>query len=98
MARKVCTTTQGDSVCCVAAQRGALGRVFTFTTRSGSRRCGQCDLITKRNGQPGFRFRFHKSAECGIVGGCAALAGAAGGGTLALPQQGQQSFLPTFGF
>lgn len=80
MARKVCQTMAGDSVCCMAAQRGLLGRPMTFTTRNGARRCGQCDVVPSmsRNpmkaGKPVFRFRFHSNAMCGIgPSGCAAL-------------------------
>lgn len=93
MARR-CTTVPGYGVCCRAAQQGMLGQVFRFATARGER-CGECTPITRRNGRPGFRFRFHRSAECGIgPGGCPALAsmaggGGGGGGMLALPPPGQ---------
>lgn len=92
MARKVCTTTAGDSPCCVAAQRGLLGRPMTFTTRTGAVRCGQCDVVPSmsRNpmkaGKPVFRFRFHTNAMCNIgPRGCAALQGMTGAGGIAAP-------------
>ena len=85
MSKRVCTTQSGESVCCVAASRGLLGRPITFTTRSGARRCGECNVVPSQSrshpGKPVFQFRFHKSAECGIVGsGCAALAQLQNGG------------------
>lgn len=83
MARR-CTTVPGYGFCCAAAQQNALGRPVRMTTGRGQR-CVQCDQITKRNGQPGFRFRFHKNSQCGIgPGGCPALAGGQGG-VLGLP-------------
>lgn len=90
MARR-CTTVPGYGTCCAAAQQGALGRPFKLTTRTGSQRCAQCDPITKRNGAPGFRFRWHKSSQCGIgPSGCPALAGQGpSGGQLSIPQFGQ---------
>lgn len=84
MARR-CTTVPGFGTCCAAAQQGALGRPFTVGAQ-GRQRCAQCDVITKRNGQPGFRFRWHKSSQCGIVSGCPALTQGGGqGGMLQLP-------------
>lgn len=89
MAVKKCTTVAGTSPCCAAAQRGLLGKVFTFTDSRGNVRCGECNTIqstSKRHaGALVFQFRFHKSAECGIgPRGCAALlqggATATGGG------------------
>lgn len=81
MSRKVCTTQAGDSVCCVAAQRGLLGKPITFTTRTGAQRCGQCDVVPSQSrnpaktGKPVFQFRFHSNSQCGIgPRGCAALA------------------------
>lgn len=72
-------------MCCMAAQRGLLGRPMTFTTRNGTQRCGQCDVVPSmsRNpmkaGRPVFRFRFHSNAMCGIgPRGCAALVGGMG--------------------
>lgn len=88
MARR-CTTVPGYGVCCSAAQQGILNQPFKMTTSNGHQRCAQCNQITKRNGQPGFQFRWHKNAQCGIgPGGCPALAGGGpqgGGGTLQLP-------------
>ena len=83
MARR-CTTVPGYGTCCAAAQQGALGRPFRVGA-AGRERCAQCDVITKRNGQQGFRFRWHKSAQCGIVSGCPALAQGGQGGMLQLP-------------
>jgi hypothetical protein len=61
------------------AQAGQLGQPVPIRGHNGSMRCGECNVITKRNGAPGFQFRFHKNAVCGIgPGGCPALA--AGGG------------------
>jgi hypothetical protein len=97
MPRKVCQTVQGDSVCCQAAQQGLLGRPITFTTRTGARRCGQCDVVPSQSrdprkaGRPVFRFRFHANSQCGIgPRGCAALAqmGVGGGGGMQLPGGG----------
>jgi hypothetical protein len=52
---------------------------------NGKVRCGQCDIITKRNGAPGFKFRFHKGSACGLgPSGCPSLGGGAQG-TLSLP-------------
>lgn len=79
MARRVCTTVQGDSVCCQAANQGLLGRAITFTTRSGARRCGVCRAIPststnpRKRGRTVFQFRFAPNTACGIVSGCAAL-------------------------
>lgn len=91
MARR-CTTVPGYGFCCAAAQQGQLNRPVRMQTGRGQR-CVECTQITKRNGRPGFRFRFHKSQECGIgPGGCPALGGqggqlpmaGAGGGTLVI--------------
>lgn len=82
-----CTTVPGFGACCRAAQAGLLGQPFRINTARGQR-CMQCDIITKRNGSPGFRARFHKSVQCGIgPGGCPALAqaGPGGGQMLQLP-------------
>lgn len=89
MARR-CTTVPGFGACCRAAQQGLLNRPFQMQTAHGQR-CAECAQITRRNGRPGFRFRFHKNAECGIgPGGCPFLGGAgvpgAPGGTLVLGQ------------
>ena len=104
MSRKVCTTTQGDSTCCVAAQRGLLGQPITLTLRSGSQRCGVCTVrasTSKRHpGAPVFQFRWIKSSTPGCnartSAACAALAqmGAAtaapaASGLAALPFLGQ---------
>lgn len=79
MARK-CTCTHIDpnqATCCRAAAAGRLGQPFVLQTPRGTR-CAQCDQIQKRNGQPGFRFRFAKSQNCGLgAGGCRALTGGA---------------------
>lgn len=89
MARR-CTTVPGYGVCCAAAQQNILGQPFKFTTAGGHLRCGQCNQITRRNGQPGFQFRFHKNAQCGIgPGGCPALAnGQQVGGLITQNQSG----------
>jgi hypothetical protein len=85
MARR-CTTVPGYGTCCAAAQAGRLGQPFRVGP-AGRERCAQCDQITKVNGQPGFRFRWHKSAQCGIVSGCPALAQMGGQGpALQIPQ------------
>jgi hypothetical protein len=77
--RKVCTTTAGDSTCCIAAQQNMLNQAVRVTMRNGRVRCGECTVIQKRNGSPGFRFRWRKSNLCGIgPSGCAALAGISG--------------------
>lgn len=74
MARR-CTTVPGFGFCCAAAQAGQVGR----PVRTRNNRCAQCDVITKRNGAQGFRFRFLKSSVCGLgPGGCPALAGPGG--------------------
>jgi hypothetical protein len=59
---------------------------MTFTTRTGSTRCGQCDVVAsmstnpQKRGKPVFRFRFHTNAMCNIgPRGCAALATMGGG-------------------
>jgi hypothetical protein len=103
MARKVCTTTQGLSVCCQAAQAGLLGRPVTFTTRSGAQRCGVCSTHPststnpKKRGRTVFQFRFTSNANCGITSGCPYLPGAMGGTTGGmLPMQGG-TFLPSPG-
>ena len=86
MARK-CTCTHIDpnqSTCCRAAAAGRLGQTFQLQTRTGVR-CARCDVITKRSGAPGFRFRFvHDPANCPSAT-CAALAGQRTG----LPAGGQ---------
>lgn len=66
-------------MCCRAAQRGILGQPFTMTVK-GVKRCAECNEITKRNGQPGFQFRWHKGQECGIQSGCQYLGNQGGGG------------------
>jgi len=84
MARRVCTTAPGLSVCCQAAQMGLLGRPVTFTTRSGAQRCGVCSTHPsqsrdpRKRGRTVFQFRFAPNMACGITSGCPALAG---GGT-----------------
>jgi len=96
MARKVCQTVPGDSVCCQAAQQGLLGRPITFTTRSGARRCGVCNVRPsmstdpRKRGMPVFVFRFARNMACGIgPSGCAALGQLSGGqGQMALPAPG----------
>jgi hypothetical protein len=98
MSRRVCSTVAGDSVCCTAAQRGLLNRVFTFTTRSGRTMCGECSTRQSTSkhhpGRLVFQFRFHKNAECGIgPRGCAALANMQGGGAAAPGGGGIGSFL-----
>lgn len=73
MARR-CTTVPGFGACCRAAQAGQLNQPIPIPTPHGTR-CGECTVIRKRNGSPGFKFRFHKNAQCGIgPGGCPALA------------------------
>jgi len=73
MARR-CTTVPGYGACCAAAQAGNLNRPIRIPTAHGER-CGQCTVIQKRKGGQGFRFRFLKSASCGMgPGGCPALA------------------------
>jgi hypothetical protein len=90
--KRVCTTQPGVSVCCTAATQGMLNKPFRFTDRSGHERCAQCDVVASqskrpgRAGQPVFRFRFHKSQECGIIRGCPALA--QGQGAITGPQGG----------
>jgi hypothetical protein len=84
MARR-CTTVPGFGVCCRAAQQGLANQVFKFTDSRGHVRCAECNIVGKRNGAQGFRFRFHKNQECGIgPGGCPALAGPGTQGTLQL--------------
>ena len=65
---------------------------MTFTTRSGSTRCGQCDVVPsmstnpQKRGKPVFRFRFHTNATCNIgPRGCAALATQGAGMQMAGP-------------
>jgi len=95
MARRVCTTAPGLSVCCQAAQMGLLGRPVTFTTRSGAQRCGVCSTHPsqsrdpRKRGRTVFQFRFAPNMACGITSGCPAL----GGGM----QQGGPMLPPTFG-
>lgn len=101
MARKVCTTQAGISVCCQAAQAGLLGRPVTFTTRSGAQRCGVCTTHPsmskdpRKRGKTVFQFRFTANQNCGITSGCPYLPGAGGqqmmqqgGGFLGLPPPG----------
>jgi hypothetical protein len=115
MARK-CTCRSvpaAQSVCCIAATRGLLGRPFILQTARGPR-CAQCDGITRKNGKPGFHFHFTQGQSCGLgAGGCPALAQAAGapstGGGIssffglaqpsspALPAPGQVLSLPPTG-
>lgn len=84
MARR-CTTVPGFGVCCRAAMQGISGQVFKFTDSRGHVRCAQCDIVGKRGGAQGFRFRFHKNQECGIgPGGCPALT-QGGQGQMMLP-------------
>lgn len=80
MARR-CTTVPGFGACCAAAQQGHLGGPFRFTDSKGNQRCGECSIIQRSKGRgPGFQFRFHKNAECGLgPHGCPALANAPGG-------------------
>lgn len=78
MARR-CTTVPGYGVCCAAAGQGILNQPFKMNVK-GTTRCAECTQITKRNGQPGFRFRWQKSNVCGIVSGCPNLGGAQAGG------------------
>jgi hypothetical protein len=88
MARK-CQCTRIDpnqSTCCRAAAAGHLGQSFQIQTKNGVR-CARCEVITKRTGAPGFRFRFvHDPAQCPSAT-CQALAG-----------QGRMQALPTQGF
>lgn len=78
MARR-CTTVPGFGTCCRLAQAGQLGQPRPIPGSKGAR-CGKCDLITKSNGRPGFRFRFQPNSACGIgPGGCPALVGGGGG-------------------
>lgn len=107
MSRRVCTTTQGTSVCCAAAQQGKLNQAITFTTRTGAQRCGVCTTRpsqSKRHpGVPVFQFRFLPSATCGIASGrsCAALyaggQGIGGGGVMLPPVGGGQLPFPVQG-
>lgn len=96
MARR-CTTVPGFGFCCQAAQQNLLNQPVRMNTRTGQR-CVECTQITRRNGRPGFQFRFHKSQQCGIgAGGCPALGGAgAGGNLLSGPGGGGQSPLVAF--
>lgn len=88
MARR-CTTVPGFGICCAAAQRGRIGKEFSFTDSKGHVRCAQCDIIqrTKNRGQ-GFRFRFLKNAVCQIgPGGCPSLNAQPGAGSVGtIPQ------------
>jgi hypothetical protein len=85
MARR-CTTVPGYGTCCAAAQAGRLGAPFRIGP-AGHERCAQCDVVGKRKGGQGFRFRFVKSAQCGLMSGCPALQGAG-------PGQGNLMSLP----
>lgn len=80
MARR-CTTVPGYGTCCRAAQQGLLNQTMVITDSRGNKRCAECQVIQKRKGGQGFKFLFHKSAECGIgPGGCPYLnTGAIGG-------------------
>jgi hypothetical protein len=50
------------------------GQVFTFTDSRGHQRCAACDVIQRSKGRgPGFRFRFHRGSDCGLISGCPAL-------------------------
>lgn len=71
--------------CCLAAQQGLLNQPIRINVPGHGQRCAECTVITKRNGQPGFHFRFHKSQVCGIVSGCPALTQGTGTQQLALP-------------
>jgi hypothetical protein len=90
-----CTTVPGYGTCCAAAQQGALGRPFKLQTAHGTQRCARCDQITKRNGSPGFRFRWVKNNVCGIgPGGCPALLG---GGQAQITSGSPVLQIPSFG-
>lgn len=83
--RRVCTTQPGDGACCRAFSQGVRsGQSFSFTDARGNTRCGSCTITqskSKRNpGKNVFSFKFQKNQACGIVSGCAALQGGAGGG------------------
>ena len=85
MARRVCTTQPGDGACCRAFSQGVRsGQNFTFTDSRGNQRCGSCSIVQSRSkrhpGKNVFQFKFQKNQACGIVSGCAALQGNAGGG------------------
>lgn len=85
MSVRKCTSSPGFGKCCAAAQQGLLGQPFRITVR-GTQRCAQCDQIQKRNGSPGFKFRFHKSAQCGLgPSGCPALAGGGAANVAQIP-------------
>jgi hypothetical protein len=90
MARKcTCTTVPAaQSLCCRAATAGYANRPFALPTSRGTR-CAQCDVITRRNGKPGFHFHFAKSSQCPgtAAAGCPALTG----GPIAA---GQMALLP----
>lgn len=78
MARR-CTTVPGFGVCCRAAQQNLLNQPFKVAVAGRGERCAECTVITRKNGRPGFHFRWHKSELCGIgPGGCPALAQAGG--------------------
>lgn len=81
MARR-CTTVPGYGLCCRAAGQGLLNAPFRMTDSKGHQRCAECAQITKRNGQPGFQFRWHKGTECGIVSGCPNLTGGTAGASI----------------
>jgi hypothetical protein len=68
MARR-CTTVPGFGACCQAAQQNRLGQPIRIQTSHGQR-CAICTPITRRNGRPGFQFRFQHSSACGITSGC----------------------------
>lgn len=89
MARR-CTTVPGYGACCQAAQAGRLNQPVRINTQHGQR-CGVCTPVQKRNGQTGFRFRFAKSAECGLAaGGCPVV----GQGQIAGQAQPQIGYAP----
>lgn len=100
MARR-CTNVPGYGTCCRAAQQGLINRPMVITV-NGKQRCAECTVRQSRSRDPRkagrqvFDFRFHKSEQCGIgPSGCPFLAGGAtagGGGRLALPPPGGQTF------
>lgn len=87
MARR-CVSDSTPGRCCQAMSQGIRsGQTFTFTDSRGHTRCASCEIIQRTKGRgPGFRFRFHKGSACGIISGCAALAG--GGGQMQIGQVG----------
>lgn len=85
MARR-CVNDGSPGRCCQAFSQGvSSGQNFTFTDSRGHTKCAKCTVIDRSRGRgKGFQFRFVKSAQCGIVSGCAALRPGGGGG-LTLP-------------